>query len=369
VIPLVDLKAQYRLIKPEIDGAIQRVIDNTSFILGKEVQAFEEAFAAYCGARYAVGVASGTAALHLALLACDVGSGDEVITSPHTFIATVEPICHVGARPVFVDIDPHSYNIDPAKFEAAITPRTKAIMPIHLYGQPADMDPLVDIARRHDLKVIEDAAQAHGAEYHGKRTGTLGDVACFSFYPGKNLGAYGDGGMVVTDDPQIADQARLLRNHGRQSKYEHQNVGYGERLDALQAAILGAKLAHLDEWTEQRRQAAASYCHLLAGHAVVQVPQEMDGVRHVYHLFVVRVPDRDAVLKQLKEAAIGAGIHYPIPLHLQPALEWMGHHEGDFPHTEQAAREILSLPLYPEIGEEQIAQVVQALTVAVGREK
>lgn len=374
MIPLVDLKAQYRLIKPEIDEAIQRVVDNTSFILGKEVQAFEETFAAYCGAGYAVGVASGTAALHLALLACDVDPGDEVITSPHTFIATVEPVCYVGARPVFVDIDPASYNLDPKLVEAAITPRTKAIMPVHLYGQPADMDPLLEIARRHDLRVIEDAAQAHGAEYHGRRTGTLGDVACFSFYPGKNLGAYGDGGMVVTNNPQIAEQVRLLRNHGRQSKYEHLAVGYGERLDALQAAILGAKLPHLDEWTEQRRRAASRYREMLAAHAAIQAPQEMDSVRHVYHLFVVRVPDcarnrarnRDEVLKQIKEADIGAGVHYPIPLHLQPALAWMDHQEGDFPHTEQAAREILSLPLYPEIGEEQIAQVVQALTAAVG---
>ncbi len=366
MIPLVDLKAQYRLIKPEIDEAIQRVVDSTSFILGKEVQTFEEVFATYCDAGYAVGVASGTAALHLALLACDVGPGDEVITTPHTFIATVEPICHVGARPVFVDIDPVSYNLDPKLVEAAVTPRTKAIMPVHLYGQPADMEPLLEIAHRHDLRVIEDAAQAHGAEYHGRRAGTLGDVACFSFYPGKNLGAYGDGGMVVTDNPQIAEQVRLLRNHGRQSKYEHLAVGYGERLDALQAAILGAKLPHLEEWTERRRRVASHYRELLAGQAAIQAPQEMEGVRHVYHLFVVRVPNRDAVLKQLKEAAIGAGIHYPIPLHMQPALAWMGHQEGDFPHTEQAAREILSLPLYPEIDEGQIVQVIQVLTAAVG---
>jgi dTDP-4-amino-4,6-dideoxygalactose transaminase len=364
MIPLIDLKAQYESIKPEIDEAISRVIANTSFILGEEVKAFEDAFAAFCGARYAVGVASGTAALHLTLLACDAGSGDEVITSPHTFIATAETICHAGARPVFVDIDLASYNLDPAQVEAAITPRTKAIMPVHLYGQPADMDPLLDIARRHGLKVIEDAAQAHGAEYNGKRAGTLGDVACFSFYPGKNLGAYGDGGMVVTSDAEIADGVRLLRNHGRRSKYEHLIIGYGERLDALQAAILGVKLRHLDEWNDQRRQAASHYRELLADHAV-QAPQEMNGARHVYHIFAVRVQNRDAVRERLRGAGVAVGVHYPIPLHLQPALAWLEYQEGDFPSTEQAAGEVLSLPIYPEITEEQIAQVAQALVAAV----
>jgi dTDP-4-amino-4,6-dideoxygalactose transaminase len=364
MIPLVDLKAQYESIKPEVDEAIQRVIANTSFILGEEVKGFEEAFAAFCGVRYAVGVASGTAALHLALLACDVGPGDEVITSPHTFVATAETICHAGARPVFADIDLASYNIAPTQVEAAITPRTKAIIPVHLYGQPADMDPLLDIARHHGLKVIEDAAQAHGAEYNGQRAGTLGDVACFSFYPGKNLGAYGDGGMVVTSDAEIADGVRLLRNHGRHSKYEHLIVGYGERLDALQAAILGVKLRHLDEWNERRRQVASRYRELLANHAI-QVPQEVDGVRHVYHQFVVRVQDRDAVRERLKGDGIAAGVHYPIPLHLQPALAWLEYQEGDFPNAEWAAREVLSLPIYPEITEEQIAQVAQSLAAAI----
>lgn len=360
MIPLVDLRAQYRIIKPEIDAAIERVLANTRFILGKEVQDFEEAFAVYCGARYAIGVASGTAALHLALLACGIGQGDEVITSPFTFIATAEAICHAGARPVFVDIDPVSYNLDPSRIEEAITPRTKAILPVHLYGQPADMDPLLAIARRYDLKVIEDAAQAHGAEYKGQRVGTLGGAACFSFYPGKNLGAYGDGGMVVTNDPQIAERVRMLRDHGRLSKYEHLIVGYGERLDALQAAILGVKLRHLDDWNERRRRIAAQYRELLAD-GNIQVPQESKDVRHVYHLFVVRVRDRDATLARLKEAGIGVGVHYPIPLHLQPAFAWLGYREGDFPNAEQAAREVLSLPIYPEMTVEQMDQVAYAL--------
>lgn len=360
MIPLVDLRAQYRAIGSQIDAAIERVLASSSFILGHEVQEFEERFAAYCGARYAIGVASGTAALHLPLLACGVGSGHEVITSPHTFAATAEAICHTGARPIFVDIDPDTYNLDPTQVEAAITPQTRAIVPVHLYGQPADMDKLAEIAGRHGLKVVEDAAQAHGAEYKGRRVGALGDAACFSFYPGKNLGAYGDGGMIVTDDPQIAEHVRMLRNHGRRGKYEHVVVGYGERLDALQAAILAVKLRHLDDWNDRRRQAASRYRELLAGDSV-RVPREMSGVRHVYHLFVVRVGDRDAELARLKEAGISAGVHYPIPLHLQPAFAWLGYREGDFPGAEQAAREVISLPIYPEITAEQIDSVVRIL--------
>ncbi len=359
-IPLVDLKAQYRAIKPDIDAAIQRVIDNTSFIMGPEVTAFEEEFAAFCGAEYAVGTDSGTAALHLALLVLGVGPGDEVITAAHTFIATAEVISLVGARPVFVDVDPRTYNMDPDHIEAAITPRTKAIIPVHLYGQPAEMDAVLDVARRHGLRVIEDAAQAHGAEYRGRRVGTMGDVACFSFYPGKNLGAYGDAGCLVTNDPDLAEQARMLRNHGRQAKYEHLVTGYGYRLDGLQAAILRAKLARLEEWTERRRQNAATYNELLADSGLV-LPYEPEHVRAVYHLYVIRVPERDALLAHLHQRGIGAGIHYPIPLHLQPVYRHLGYERGAFPVAEEATDHVLSLPMYPELTRGQMEEVVGAI--------
>jgi len=358
-IPLVDLKAQYQAISSDVDQAIRRVINNTSFIMGQEVEAFEAAFAAYSRAEHAIGVASGTAALHLALLACGVGPGHEVITTPHTFIATAEAIAHAGARPVFVDIDPRAYTLDPAAIEAAITERTRAIIPVHLYGQPADMDPILKVARQHGLRVIEDAAQAHGAEYKGGRVGALGDVACFSFYPGKNLGAYGDGGAVVTNDPQIADQVRLLRNHGRRQKYEHLVEGYGERLDALQAAILNAKLPHLESWTNARRNLAGHYRACLAGDNEIVVPLDPDDVRHVYHLFVIQVPFRDEVFSALREDGIGVGIHYPIPLHLQPAYRYLGLEKGCFPVTEACASRVLSLPLYPEMTEDQVSWVAE----------
>jgi dTDP-4-amino-4,6-dideoxygalactose transaminase len=360
VIPLVDLKAQYAAIKSEIDAAIQRVLSRTNFILGEEVASFEKEFAAFCQADYCVGVGSGTAALHLALLACGVGPGDEVITTPHTFIATTEAISQAGARPVFVDIGPNGYNLDPTRVEAAITPKTKAILPVHLYGQPADMQSILAIAQQHKLKVIEDAAQAHGAEYRSRRVGTWGDVACFSFYPGKNLGAFGDGGAVVTNDVETADKVRLLRNHGRREKYEHLVEGYGERLDAIQAAILRAKLPHLDKWNQRRRDHAKHYCQLLLGLPII-LPSELSDTRPVYHLFVVRTSRRDEIQRHLKTRGIEAGIHYPIPLHLQPAYRRLGHREGDFPHTEQVAREVLSLPMYPELSNEQITQVVKAI--------
>jgi dTDP-4-amino-4,6-dideoxygalactose transaminase len=359
-IPLVDLKAQYLSIKDEIDAAIQRVVDSTSFIMGPDVRAFEDEFARFCGVRYAVGVDSGTAALHLAFLTCDIGPGDEVITTPHTFIATIGMLGRVGARPVFVDIDPRTYNMDPAKIEAAITERTKAIMPVHLYGQPAEMDSILEIADKHGLKVIEDAAQAHGAEYKGRRTGSMGHVAIFSFYPGKNLGAYGDAGAVVTDDGEIAEKVRLLRNHGRRDKYEHLLQGFNYRIDTLQAAILRAKLAHLEEWNEARRRRAAAYRELL-GDLDLVLPYEPEHVRAVYHLFVVRLQERDALLEYLKERGISTGIHYPIPLHLQPACRHLGHKEGDFPITEEFARQVLSLPMYPELTQAQIQEVVRAI--------
>jgi len=364
-IPLVDLKAQYIRIKPDIEAAIQRVLDNTSFILGKEVADFERAFANYVGVKEAVGVASGTAALHLALRACGVGPGDEVITVAHTFTATAEAIFHAGARPIFVDIDPRTYNIEPNQVEDAITPRTKAIVPVHLYGHPAEMDALLDIARRHNLWLIEDAAQAHGAVYNGRRCGSIGHLACFSFYPGKNLGAYGDAGMVTGNDEKLLSRVRRLRDHGRTSKYEHQEIGWGERLDTLQAAILRVKLAYLEEWTEVRRTHARQYNELLAGMDVI-TPYEAPNVRHVYHLYVIRVPQRDALVAHLKARGIGAGIHYPIPLHRQPAYLKQGYTEVQLPVTEQVAAEVLSLPMYPELTTEQIEYVVSAIEEFVG---
>jgi dTDP-4-amino-4,6-dideoxygalactose transaminase len=364
-IPLVDLKAQYTAIKPEIDAAIKRVVDNTSFVLGKEVAQFERAFAAYVGAQGVVGIASGTSALQLALLALGIGPGDEVITTAHTFIATAEAISQVGARPVFADIDPRTYNLDPQRVEEAITPRTKAIVAVHLYGQPADMEALLEIARSHDIRLIEDAAQAHGAESNGRRCGTIGDVACFSFYPGKNLGAYGDAGAVSSNDESILERIRKLRDHGRTTKYEHDEIGFGERIDALQAAILGAKLPHLEEWTEARRRHARGYSELLAGSNVV-VPYEAPGVRHVYHLYVIRYHQRDALLEHLKSKDIGAGIHYPVPLHRQPAYLKQGYGNISLPMTEAAAGEVVSLPMYPELSDEQIAYVAEAVREVAG---
>ena len=364
-IPLVDLKAQYVDTKSEIDAAIQRVVDNANFILGQEVADFEQAFARYVGAKGAVGVASGTSALFLSLLACGIGPGDEVITTAHTFMATAEVISQRGARPVFVDIDPRTYNIDPAQVEDAITPHTKAILPVHLYGQPAHMEPLLDIAQRHNLWLIEDAAQAHGAEYRGQRCGTIGHLACFSFYPGKNLGAYGDAGAVTSNDEALLSRVRTLRNHGRIGKYEHAEIGYGERLDALQAAILGAKLPHLDAWNEARRAHARLYNEWLADCDVV-TPYESPEVRHVYHLYVLRTPQRETMLAHLKSREISAGIHYPLPLHRQPAYLKQGYGNVSLPVTERLAQEVLSLPMYPELSAEQIAYVTQAVKEALG---
>jgi dTDP-4-amino-4,6-dideoxygalactose transaminase len=363
-IPLVDLKAQYLSIKDEIDGAIQRVLDSTGFIMGPEVQGFEEAFADFHNVAEAAGVASGTAALHLALLACDIGPGDEVITTPFTFYATAEAIAQAGATPVFVDICPDTYNIDPAQIEAAITPRTKAIVPVHLFGQPADMDEITAIARRHGLWVTEDAAQAHAAEYRGRRVGGIGEIACFSFFPSKNLGAYGDGGMVTSNDPALMARVRRLRDHGRIAKYEHAELGWGYRLDALQAAILGAKLEFLEEWTVARRTAARRYNDLLAGMDVV-TPVERPYNRHVYHCYVIRTPNRDALVRRLAAQAIGAGIHYPIPLHLQPAYAGMGLGRGAFPVAEAASEQVVSLPMFAEITPRQQAQVVEAIRAFV----
>lgn len=365
-IPLVDLKAQYRTIKEEIDEAVGRVIANTSFIGGQELKTFEKNLATFQGTRNAVGCSSGTSAIRLALLGLGIGRGDEVITVANTFIATVEAILHVGATPVLVDIEPMTYNIDPEQLEAAITPKTRAIMPVHLYGQIASMDRIMAIAERHNLFVVEDAAQAHAAELNGKRAGAWGHAACTSFYPGKNLGAYGDAGAILTNDDELAARMRKLLDHGSERKYYHDVVGYNERMDALQAAILDVKLRHLEDWTEARRRHAARYTELLQVLPEVMTPVEMPGARHVYHIYCVCVPDdRDQIKDTLNKQGIGAGIHYPIPVHLQPALKDFGWKPGSFPHTETAAQSILSLPMYAELTDEQITTVVETLRDAL----
>jgi dTDP-4-amino-4,6-dideoxygalactose transaminase len=339
---------------------VQRIIDNTAFIMGPEVERFEHDFAAFCGTKHAVGVSSGTSALHLAFLGCGLEPGDEVITTTFTFIGTTSMMTSMGLKPVFVDIDPDTYNIDPEKIEAAITERTKAIVPVHLYGQPAEMDAILDIAERHGLTVIEDAAQAHGAEYKGRRAGTMGRVAIFSFYPSKNLGAYGDAGMVVTDDDQIAERVRMLRNHGRTGKYEHLIKGYNYRLDALQAAILGAKLPHLEKWNQARRRIANLYRAALADLDIV-LPFELEHVQAVYHVFVIRSRRRDELRAHLSDEGISTVIHYPIPLHLQPAYKDLGYKEGHLPVAEECARQVLSLPMYAELSAEQVERVAEAI--------
>lgn len=363
-IPLVDLKAQYASIKQEIDQAIQHVLDETDFIGGSAVAEFEKAFAAYCGTRTAVGLGNGTDAIQIALLTCAIGRGDEVITAVNTFIATSEAISATGARPVFVDNDPKTYLIDVRKIEEKITPRTRAIIPVHLYGQPTAMDVINEIALRHGLVVIEDAAQAHGAQFKGKTVGTLGTLACFSFYPGKNLGAYGDAGAIVTNDEVLANKTRMLANHGRLKKYEHEMEGYNSRLDTLQAAILLVKLRHLNTWTEKRQQHAAHYARLLSSSADIVTPTIHPDATHVFHLYVVRVQQRDQVQQMLKEAGIVTGIHYPIPLHQQPAYRHFGLPPGSFPVAERYADELLSLPMYPELTDEQIVYISDTLIKA-----
>jgi dTDP-4-amino-4,6-dideoxygalactose transaminase len=360
VIPFVDLRAQYHSIKGEIDRAISGILESSQFVLGKEVAMFEEEFAAYCGGGEAIGVNSGTSALHLALLAAGAGPGDEVITTPFTFVATVAAIYYTGATPVYADIDPASYTIDPAAIEAVITPRTKAILPVHLYGQPADMDPILEIARRRRIVVIEDAAQAHGAGYKGRRAGSLAEMACFSFYPSKNLGAYGEGGAVVTANPEYAKAIRLLRNWGESRRYFHDLRGFNYRLEGMQGAILRVKLRHLERWTELRRANAALYKKLLADLGVI-TPVEKPYARHVYHAFAIQTPDRDAMADCLKSAGVQTAIHYPIPVHLQPAYRDPRFREGDFPVAESTARRVLSLPIYPELQRSQIETVCGAV--------
>jgi dTDP-4-amino-4,6-dideoxygalactose transaminase len=362
MIPFLDLKPQYRIIKPEIDDAIARVLESAQFILGDEVAAFEKEFAAYSGAQHGIAVNSATSALHLALLAAGVGPGAEVVTTAFTFVATVAAIGYTGARAVLADIEPRSFTVDPAKLEAAITARTKAIIPVHLYGQPADMDSLLEIARRRKLIVIEDAAQAHGAEYKGRRAGSMGDFGCFSFYPGKNLGAYGEGGLVTVSKVEHARTVRLLRNWGEEKRYQLL-AGYNYRMEGMQGAILRVKLRHLEQWTEARRAHAAQYDKLLAGSGV-QTPAQMPYARHVYHVYAVRVRERAESQQKLTEAGVQTGIHYPTPVHLQPAYASLGYKRGDFPHAEAAAAEVLSLPMFPEMTSEQVEQVVAAVRAA-----
>jgi dTDP-4-amino-4,6-dideoxygalactose transaminase len=359
-VPYLDLKAQYQSIKPEIDTAIARVLDSCQFVLGSEVAGFERDFAAYSGTTECIAVNSGTSALHLALLAAGVGPGDEVITVPFTFVASVAAVLYAGAKPVLVDIDPRSFTIDPSAIEAAITPRTKAILPVHLYGQSANMDPIMEIARRYHLIVIEDAAQAHGAKYKGRAVGSIGDMACFSFYPGKNLGAYGEGGAVTTSNPEYARQVRMLRDWGQDHKYHHVLQGYNYRMEGFQGAILGVKLKHLEKWTEGRRTGAKRYDELLAD-CDVETPKEMSWGRHVYHVYTVRAEDRDGLQVALNTEGIQTGIHYPVPVHLQPAYADLRYPQGAFPHSELAATQVLSLPLYPELSAQGIAQVTEAV--------
>ncbi len=360
MIPFGDLRLQYKSLKVELDRAIGQVLDDGWFILGKNVAAFEQEFATYCGAAHAIGVGNGTDALQLALMACGVGPGDEVITAPHSATFTALAISATGAVPRFVDIQANSFNLDPARLLDAIGPRTRAIIPVHLYGQPADMQPILAIARQHGLVVIEDAAQAHGARYQGRRAGSLGDVGCFSFYPSKNLGAFGDGGMVVTSDPELADRVRMLRHGGQKARYDHQLLGINSRLDELQAAILRVKLAYLDRWNQQRRHIAALYTALLTDSAV-EPPLEQPGVEHIYHLYVVRCRNRSALQAHLTQRGIETAVHYPTPIHLQAAYRGLNLGRGSFPVAEQCAQEVLSLPIYPELSDAKVRQVVAAI--------
>jgi dTDP-4-amino-4,6-dideoxygalactose transaminase len=364
-IPVLDLKAQYQSIKAEIQEALNRVLESQHFILGPEVKALEEEVARYCGTRFGVGVASGTDAILLALAACGIKEGDEVITTPFTFVATADTITALKAVPIFVDIDPATFNINPDLIEAKITPRTKAILPVHLYGQAAEMDPILDLGKKYGLKVIEDNAQAIGATYRGKRTGSLGDAGCLSFFPSKNLGGYGDGGMVVTNDEGIAERVRRLRAHGAKKKYFSEEQGYNSRLDEIQGAILRVKLRHLEEWIAGRRTAAARYSKLFAGVVGVTAPPEAADKIHVYHQYTVRTPRRNAVQEFLKGQGIGTMVYYPIPLHLQPLFSGHCCQAEDFPEAERAGNEVLSLPMFPELTDEQISRVGDALAGAV----
>ena len=362
-VPLLDLHAQYAAIRPEIDAAIQRVLDTQHFILGPEVQALEKEVAEYSQCAYDIGVSSGSDALLAALMALEIGPGDEVITTPYSFFATAGAVVRLGARPVFVDIDPQTYNIDPVGIERALTPRTRALLPVHLYGQMADMEPILEIARDRGLYVIEDAAQAIGAEYHGRRAGSLGHIGCLSFFPSKNLGAYGDAGMIVTNDAQLAERLYLLRAHGAKPKYYHRLVGGNFRLDALQAAILRAKFKHLDEWTAARQRNAENYRRLFAAAGLddLRLPLDAGYGRHIYNQFVINLAERDALIAHLKERQIGCEVYYPLPLHLQDCFADLGYRRGDFPASEAAALHSLAIPVYPELSAARQEIVVDAI--------
>ena len=359
MIPFLDLQAQYRTVGKDIEAAVTDVLRSGDYVQGARVAAFERDFAAWCGTQEAVAVSSGTAALHLALLAAGVGPGDEVITVPMTFVATAAAILYTGATPVFVDIDPSTWTMDPVEAEAAITPRTKAVIPVHLHGRLADMTEIVAVAHRHGLVVIEDAAQAHGAERAGKRAGSFGDIGCFSFYPGKNLGACGEGGAVVTDRPDLAEQVRLLRDWGQTKRYEHVKVGFNLRMDNIQGAVLRVKLPHLDGWNARRRAVAALYRELLEG-SELRLPAPA-GADHVFHVHAVRLRDRDGLRASLEAAGVAAGIHYPKPVHLQKGYASLGYGPGAFPESERMAQETLSLPIFPEMTEAQVREVAAAV--------
>ena len=362
-VPITDLKVQYAAIKDEIDAAIAGTIDSCAFILGPAVAAFEASYAEYCGVSHCVGVSNGTDALSLALKALDIGEGDEVITTPHTFGATIEAICEVGAKPVFVDIEEDLYTLDTRQVADRVTGRTRAVIPVHLYGQTADMDPLLSLAAKHGFAVVEDAAQAQGARYHDKRAGSMGNVGCFSFYPGKNLGAYGDAGGITCNDDDLDSRLRRLRNHGMApgAKFLYSELGYNRRMDGLQGAVLGVKLRHLDDWNERRRSAAARYNQGLADLDMLRLPVEAGYAHHVYHLYVIRAPRRDELAAVLSQAGIQTAVHYPNALHLTPAYQFLGHGEGSFPQCEGICEEILSLPMYPEIETDHIDYVVEQI--------
>lgn len=361
MIPFVDLQSQYQSLKDQINPAVEAVMSKCNFVLGQQVADFEAAFAEYCGVKHCIGVASGTDALHLALVALGIGEGDEVITQANTFVATTLAISYTGATPVLVDCLPGTYNLDPAQIEAKITPKTKAIMPVHLYGQLADMDAIQALAKKHGIDVVEDACQAHGAQHGGQRAGSFGKVAGFSFYPGKNLGAYGDGGGITTNDDALAEKLRQLRNLGSPKKYYHEMLGFNSRLDTMQAAVLGVKLPHLDDWSAKRAWAASKYNEKLQGIGDVICPDLGEAGSHVFHLYVIRSKQRDALLAHLQEKGVGAGIHYPVPIHRLGLYKDMGWNPADYPNAELFAGEILSLPMFPELSEEQIDQVAAAV--------
>jgi dTDP-4-amino-4,6-dideoxygalactose transaminase len=359
-VPYLDLLAQMRPLRKEVEAAFARTLDNCSFCLGPDVAQFEQNFARFCGAEHCVAMNSGTSALHVAMILLDVGPGDEVITTPCTFVATSWAISYVGARPVYVDADNATFNLDPKLVERAITPKTKLILPVHLYGHPAHMDPLLAISRKHKLPLLEDACQAHGAKYKSKVVGTFGEMSCFSFYPGKNLGAYGEGGALVTNNAKFASRARALREHGSTQRYYHDEVGFNYRMEGIQGAVLGIKLKHLEACTRERRRVALRY-HALLEDTPLQLPREADSVESAYHLYVVRHPERDALKKHLEANKVGCALHYPVPLHLQKCYADLGYKAGDFPVAEKAARECLSLPIYPELTDAQIERVSEVI--------